>query len=68
MQPRIELAFVSQKLTFFWEKMINRFRFQEEREMLESMYEIAPQRLAYWDFHCFVNQYLVDENFYYTLL
>lgn len=38
MQSRIELAFVSQKLTSFWEKMINRFRFQEEREILESMY------------------------------
>lgn len=35
--------------------------------MLEDMYELAPEKMAYWDFQRFLNWYLCDEEFYDTL-
>lgn len=32
--------------------------------MLEEMYELAPEKMAFWDFQKFVNLYLCDEDFF----
>lgn len=61
MRKRIEMAFLNHRLESFWHKLIERLKFSEEVEMLEDMYELAPEKLAYWDFTFFVNQYLVQE-------
>ena len=35
--------------------------------MLDDMYELAPEKMAYWDFQRFMNEYLCDDEFYETL-
>ena len=35
--------------------------------MLEDMYELAPEKMAFWDFQRFLNNYLCNDEFYETL-
>lgn len=67
MQKRIELAFLNKKLQSYWTLVINHFKFKEEVEMLDDMYELAPEKMAYWDFQRFVNEYLCNDEFYETI-
>lgn len=55
------MAFLNTKLDTFWSSLINRFKFNEQIEVLDDLYETAPERMAYWDFTDFVNNYLAND-------
>ena len=61
------MAFLNVKLESFWNDLLKKVKYTDQIEMLEDLYELAPEKLAYWDFTFFVNQYLVQEEFYETL-
>ena len=61
------MAFLNVKLDNFWKDLLKKIKYTDQVEMLEDLYELAPEKLAYWDFTFFVNQYLVQEDFYETL-
>lgn len=58
------MAFLNTKLDSFWKMILNRFKLTDQVQILEEMYETAPEKLAYWDFSYFVNDYLAEEDFY----
>lgn len=61
------MAFLNTKLDIFWKMILNRFKLTDQVQILEEMYETAPEKLAYWDFSYFVNDYLAEEDFYQAL-
>jgi hypothetical protein len=67
MKKRIEMAFLNKRLTTFWELLINKFKLNEQITLLDDLYENAPQKMAYWDFNHFVNNFLCHHDFYNTL-
>lgn len=61
------MAFLNIQLDNFWNRLVSAFKFTDQIEMLEEMYETAPQKMAYWDFSFFVNGFLAEESFYETI-
>lgn len=61
------MAFLNTQLDSFWSSLVSLFKFTDQIEMLDEMYETAPQKMAYWDFSFFVNKFLSEESFYSTI-